>query len=195
MLPTQQGASGTSGLVLAPRQVVFDVASQNGPWRVLRGLVLLDRPSRDGALPVMLAEPGDWLGIDALAGRPHGWRATCITPVVLVGPVTPRDEGERARWSTEALLQQPERAHAMALLRTGPIRQRLLALLRLLAHPDVLGTGNDAAALRSRLPPLRVLAELVDAKHETVCRVLAELLPRCAAAARPARGWANPLTA
>lgn len=195
MLPIKPAVPAASSRVLAPRQVVFDVGSQDGPWRVLRGLVLLDRPSRDGALPVMLAEPGDWLGIDALAGRPHGWRATCITPVVLAGPVTPLDEGERARWSTEALLQLPERAHAMAMLRTGAVRQRLLALLRLLARPDVLGTGADAAALRSRLPPLRVLAELIDAKHETVCRALAELLPRGAGAACPVGGWANPLPA
>jgi hypothetical protein len=57
------------------------------------------------------------------------------------------------------------------------VRQRLAMLLRLLARPDVLGQAKDAA-LRGRLPPLRVLAELVDAKHETVCRVLGELLPR-----------------
>lgn len=194
MLLTENESAGVSGLALTPRQVVFDVGDYAGPWRVLRGLVRLDRPGRDGALPVMLAEPGDWLGIDALAGRPHGWRATCITPVVLAGPVTARDESERARWSTEALLQQPERAHAMAMLRTGPVRQRLLALLRLLARPDVLGTGSDAAALRSRLPPLRVLAELVDAKHETVCRALTELLPRGEGPAY-SEGWALALIA
>ncbi|MDM7457741.1 MAG: hypothetical protein P3W97_010960, partial [Tepidimonas sp.] len=149
-----------------------------GPWRVERGLVRLDRDGRSGPLLVMLAEPGDWLGLDVLAGQPHGWRATAVTPVTLRGPLQPASDDERARWLTEALLQQPERAHAMALLRTGSVRQRLAALLRLLARPDVLGDVEGLACLRSHLPPLRVLAELVDAKHETVCRVLGELLPR-----------------
>lgn len=165
-------------VVLAPQQTVFEVGGRSGPWRLERGLVRLDRMGRDGPLLVMLAEPGDWLGLDALAGQTHGWRATAITSVTVRGPLQPAHDGERARWLTEALLQQPERAHAMALLRTGSVRQRLASLLRLLARPDVLGDAGGAVGLRGRLPPLRVLAELVDAKHETVCRVLGELLPR-----------------
>ncbi|TSE29354.1 hypothetical protein Tther_01517 [Tepidimonas thermarum] len=164
-------------VTLAPLQTLFDAGDGGGPWRVVRGLLRLDRVGRDGPLLVMLAEPGDWLGLDALAGQAHGWRATAVTPVILRGPLQPATEAERARWLTEALLQLPERAHAMALLRTGAVRQRLATLLRLLARPDVLGQTGDAA-LRGRLPPLRVLAELVDAKHETVCRVLGQLLPR-----------------
>lgn len=153
-------------VVLAPQQTVFEVGGRGGPWRVERGLVRLDRIGRDGPLLVMLAEPGDWLGLDALAGQTHGWRATAITPVTVRGPLQPVHDGERARWLTEALL------------RTGSVRQRLASLLRLLARPDVLGDAGGPAGLRGRLPPLRVLAELVDAKHETVCRVLGELLPR-----------------
>lgn len=185
--PARQAApfAGVDGLprhgdaiTLAPQQRLFDAGGGGGPWRLLRGLMRLDRIGRDGPLLVTLAEPGDWVGIDALAGQPHGWRASAITPVVLQGPLPPADATQRAAWLTEALLQLPERAHAMALLRTGSVRQRLAMLLRLLARPDVLGEADDPVELRRRLPPLRVLAELVDAKHETVCRVLAELLPR-----------------
>lgn len=178
--PAPQAAEA---VCLAPQQLIFEAGGRGGPWRVERGLVRLDRIGRDGPLLVVLAEPGDWLGLDALAGQPHRWRATSVTPVVLRGPLQPASEGERAGWLTEALLQQPERAHGMALLRTGTVRQRLVTLLRLLARPDVLGDGAGVAGLRGRLPPLRVLAELVDAKHETVCRVLATLLPREQAAA------------
>ena len=181
--PARLGRSGavlprTDVIALVPQQTLFEVGGRSGPWHVERGLVRLDRIGRDGPLLVMLAEPGDWLGLDVLAGQAHGWRATAITPVRVRGPLQPAHDVERARWLTEALLQQPERAHAMALLRTGPVRQRLAALLRLLARPDVLGDSGGLAGLRSHLPPLRVLAELVDAKHETVCRVLGELLPR-----------------
>lgn len=168
---------------------LFDVGETSGPWRLRRGLVRLDRVGRDGPLLVMLAEPGDWLGMDALCGQPHPWRATCVTPVWLEpAPAAPSAQ-QRAQWLTEALLQQPARAHAMAALRTGTVTQRVRSLLALLAKPDVL-TCSEAEALRARLPALRVMAELVDAKPETVCRVLGQLLPRGSAPSDGAARWA-----
>ncbi len=62
-------------------------------------------------------------------------------------------------------------------------------LLVMLAKPDVL-TCSEPEALRARLPALRVMAELVDAKPETVCRVLGQLLPRGSAPSDGAARWA-----
>ncbi|TSE29488.1 cyclic nucleotide-binding domain-containing protein [Tepidimonas charontis] len=166
---------------LLPRgAVLFDAGDVGGCWRVQRGIVRLDRPTADGPVLVMLALPGDWLGADSLCHHPHQWRATAVTPVSLQ-PCAPRDEVERRHWLVEALLQLPQRCHDMARLRTGPVAARLAAFLALLqgsAAPLSVVGPSDVHALREALPPLRVLADLVDAKHETVCRVLGQLLPR-----------------
>ncbi|TSE27722.1 Crp/Fnr family transcriptional regulator [Tepidimonas aquatica] len=167
---------------------LFDVGDTSGPWRLCKGLVRLDRIGRDGPLLVMLVEPGDWLGMDALCGQPHPWRATCVTPVWLEPAPQAPSAQQRAQWLTEALLQQPARAHAMAALRTGSVAQRVRSLLALLAQPDVLGRAAPDV-LRERLPPLRVLAELVDAKPETVCRTLGQLVPKRGSA----RGEGEPM--
>ncbi|MDT7928436.1 hypothetical protein, partial [Tepidimonas sp.] len=87
---------------------------------------------------------------------------------------------------------QPERCHDMARLRTGSVAARVAAFLQMLQDSVDAPSWTprqpfDTQALRALLPPLRVIADLVDAKHETVCRVLGQLLPR-----EPARGhqWA-----
>jgi hypothetical protein len=129
----------------------------------------------------MLALPGDWLGADTLCDHPHQWRATAVTPLWLQ-PCVPCSEAERQQWIVQALLQQPERCHDMARLRTGPVAARLAALLQLfqcrLAPAWATQELPDSQAIRAALPTLRVIADLVDAKHETVCRVLGQLLPR-----------------
>jgi hypothetical protein len=167
------------GQPVRPGAVIFEAGTHGGCWRVQRGIVRLDRVTADGPVLVMLALPGDWLGSDTLCQHPHQWRATAVSSVLLQ-PREPVDVVERQRWLIEALLQQPERCHDMARLRTGPVVERLRVLLRLFAqHVAPRGRADASApALREVLPPLRVLAELVDAKHETVCRTLAQLLPR-----------------
>jgi hypothetical protein len=195
---TTMGTSTDAGAValeharrFAPGERVFDAGSRGGCWRVLRGVTRLDRPSTDGPVLAMLALPGDWLGADTLCGHPQPWHATAVTPLWLQ-PCEPRSEQERQQWIVQALLQQPERCHDMARLRTGSVAARVAAFLQMLQ--DSVGAPSwtprqpfDTQALRALLPPLRVIADLVDAKHETVCRVLGQLLPR-----EPARGrqWA-----
>ena len=167
---------------IAPGERVFDAGSRGGCWRVLRGIARLDRPSIGGSVLAMLALPGDWLGADTLCDHPHQWHATAVTPLWLQ-PCEPCSDAQRQQWIVQALLQQPERCHDMARLRTGPVATRTAAFLHMLqASEQAPGWSPrqpfDASALRAALPPLRVIADLVDAKHETVCRVLGQLLPR-----------------
>ena len=177
---------------LAPGERVFDADSRGGCWRVLHGVARLDRPCPGaGSVLAMLALPGDWLGADTLCDHPHQWRASAVTPMWLQ-PCVPRSEQERQQWIVQALLQQPERCHDMARLRTGSVAARVAAFLQMLQDSVDAPSWTprqpfDTQALRALLPPLRVIADLVDAKHETVCRVLGQLLPR-----EPARGhqWA-----
>jgi CRP-like cAMP-binding protein len=158
-------------------------AGQTGPvWRVLQGLVRLDRDAGSVRLPVQLALPGDLIGIEAMCDLPYQFSAQAVTPCVLarVDLVPIHGHAQRDALLREALLQQQLRSHDMASLRTGSVVQRLAHLLRLLGLPwqGIHGSGSHQAdAVRGALPVLREVAVLVDAKTETVCRALAELLP------------------
>lgn len=172
-------------LALAQGHTLFQAGQQGGLWRVVSGVVRLDQSEDHGRVLVMLAQPGDVLGFETLCGQAFQLQASALTDVVLQPMRPPRTETERQQWLMEALLQQPQRSHDMARLRTGPVAERLDQLLRLLLGVErreslsawVQSQPLDADALRESLPPLRVLAEVVDAKHETVCRALALLLP------------------
>lgn len=124
---------------------------------------------------------GGFRGID-ITGAPYGqdFRLTDILPCTLI-PLEPTGEPHRKALIVEALLQQSPRSHTMSVMRTGPVTNRVIAALRLLGHWPPSGGFDtqslDDDALRESLPPLRDIAELVDAKTETVCRVLAHLLP------------------
>ncbi len=167
-------------LALAAGAPLFAAKEQGGLWRVVSGLVRLDQVGPSGPVLVMLAQAGDLLGFESLCGEPYQLSASAFNDVVLQ-PLTPVDAAQRQQWLIEAVLQQPQRSHDMARVRTGQVATRLGELLRLLGHLPASGSARgqvpDADAVRNSLPPLRVLAEVVDAKSETVCRALAQLLP------------------
>lgn len=159
---------------------LFAAKEQGGLWRVVSGLVRLDQVGPSGAVLVMLAQAGDLLGFESLCDEPYQLSASAFNDVVLQ-PLTPANATQRQQWLIEAVLQQPQRSHDMARVRTGQVAARLGELLRLLGHATLPSSARsqplDADAVRNSLPPLRVLAEVVDAKSETVCRALAQLLP------------------
>jgi CRP-like cAMP-binding protein len=158
-------------------------------WRVVSGVLRLVQRERDAQHLMSLALPGDLLGIEALCNMPHQLSAEALTDVVLA-PVEPQNETERQQLMVLALLQQQQRSHDMAQLRTGPVLPRVATLLKMLGHASALvGQPQDTDALRSSLPPLRELALVVDAKSETVCRALAQLLPPRTRKSGP-RPWA-----
>lgn len=155
-------------------------AGDFGPlWRVAEGVVRLDRESGPQRLPVQLALPGDLLGIESLCGLHYQFTATALNDCQLE-PVPVNDEVHRQALLRQALLQQQDRSHDMATLRTGSVLQRVAHLLQLLGLPWQNLTSLAAVqadAVRTQLPALRELAQVVDAKHETVCRALGQLLP------------------
>lgn len=176
-----------------------------GPlWRVVEGVVRLDRESGPQRLPVQLALPGDLVGIESLCDQPYQFTATAFKDCQLE-QVPVADEAHRQALLRQALLQQQDRSHDMATLRTGNVQQRVAHLLQLLGLPWQNLTalaGAQADAVRSQLPALRELALTIDAKHETVCRALAQLLPPRSRKGGPApsvdgvastTGWAPPI--
>jgi len=165
---------------------IYSSGQAGAVWRVRQGLVRLVHVGGPGRLPVQIALPGDLIGIEALTAQPYQHGAEAFTNCALE-PLDPSGHDELLR---EALLQQQRRSHDMASLRTGSVLQRLSHLLRLLDLPWQGGltvTGDQADQMRAALPPLREVAELVDAQTETVCRALAQLLPPRRRKSGPAR--------
>jgi Cyclic nucleotide-binding domain len=165
-------------------------AGERGPlWRVVEGTARLDRENGSSRLPVQLALPGDLIGIEALCDQPYQFTASAFTDCKLE-PVSVASEPERHALLRQALFQQQVRSHDMATLRTGSVLSRLANLLRLMGLPWQGAQAVDetrADALRAALPALRELAQIVDAKSETVCRALAQLLPPRSRKSGPAR--------
>lgn len=191
-----------SVLLLQPLRVsagqppIFQAGQSGGVWRVRHGMVRLGRVSGDQLLPVQLALAGDFIGVEALCDQPYAFSAEAFTDCELE-PVDLRSTGRAERAALRAdllrqvLLQQQRRSHDMATLRTGSVLQRTANLLRLLGLPwqgaKALVSSSQADTIRRSLPTLREVAELIDAKSETVCRVLAQLLPPRSRKRGPAR--------
>jgi CRP-like cAMP-binding protein len=151
-------------------------------WRVSEGVLRLDRPdpaTPDAGTLVQLALPGDLVGLEALCVQPYRLVASALTPARLE-PVDTGPSQARETCLQEAVMQLQRRSLDMAMLRTGTVPQRLAQLLGLLGHElrleQPVGPAH-ADAIRSALPRLRELAQVIDAKTETVCRALAKLLP------------------
>lgn len=180
----------------AKAESVF-LAGETGPvWRVVEGVVRLDRDSGPIRQPVQLALPGDLIGIDALCERRYQFSATAFTACRLV-PVPLGASGPRVPLLQQALLQHQDRSEDMTALRTGSVPQRITHLLCLMGlewRPDGRALGGEADAIRDALPTLREVAQVVDAKTETVCRALAQLLPprsRKSGPVRAVRDWSS----
>lgn len=150
-------------------------SGQRGPvWRVLTGVLRLERPGLDGQMLVQLALPGDLIGVEALCALPHAYSASALTQAK-VEPVT--INGELIHYATMAkgFLQQQRQTLDMMRLRSGPIQQRIAYLLTMLGKD---GEGRLRSVRRDELPTLREMAQIVDSALETVCRELNVLLPR-----------------
>lgn len=187
--------SAVSAVVLAcaSNQSIF-LAGESGPvWRVVEGFVRLDRDSGPIRQPVQLALPGDLIGTEALCGRPYQLSASAFTPCRLE-PVRPGSQNTPDALLQQALLQQLGRSQDMAQLRTGSVLQRLTHLLGLMGLDRGVHEADrvvPADAVRRSLPTLREMALLVDAKTETVCRALAQLLPPRSRKGGPVRSAAR----
>ncbi len=166
-----------ASLVCASAQAVFQAGESGTVWRVVQGLVRLDRDDGPERQPVQIAVPGDLIGTEALCNQPFRFSATALTPCQLEA-VNVADPQAQAALLQQALMQQQARCQDMAALRTGTVFQRITHFLHLLGFDwgNAAQTPN-ADAIRAAMPTLREVAQVVDAKTETVCRVLGQLMP------------------
>jgi CRP-like cAMP-binding protein len=172
-------------LACANAESVFQAGETGQVWRVVEGLVRLDRDKGPDRQPVQIAVPGDLIGTEALCQQPYRFNATALTPCRLE-VVNVADAEAHGALLKQALMQQQLRSQDMAALRTGTVLHRITHFLHLLGIEWAgLAQLPDAEVIRASLPTLREMAQVVDAKRETVCRVLGQVLPPRRYNARP----------
>ncbi|AOW14651.1 hypothetical protein LPB72_05255 [Hydrogenophaga crassostreae] len=166
-----------ASLACASAQAVFQAGESGTVWRVVQGLVRLDREAGSERHPVQIAVPGDLIGTEALCNQPFRFSATALTACLLEAVIV-ADTQAQATLLQQALMQQQARSQDMAALRTGTVIQRITHFLYLLGFEwGHASQVPNAEAIRAALPTLREVAQVVDAKTETVCRVLGQLMP------------------
>ncbi len=122
-------------LVCASQQSIF-LAGESGPvWRVVEGIVRIDRQNGTLRQPVQLALPGDLIGTEALCAQAYQFSAVAFTPCKLEA-VRPEPKATAAGLLQQALLQQMTRSLDMAQLRSGSVVQRLGHLLSLMPRAE-----------------------------------------------------------
>ena len=165
--------SASAAQSLPRGQMLVEAGRQGAVWRVLSGVIRLERPTRDGHVLVQLALPGDLIGVETLCAQVQACTATALlhARVEVVAFA-----GELSQYTTvvKGLLQQQRQAMDMVRLRSGSIQQRLAHLLALLGQGV---DGHVRVLQRDELPTLREMAQIVDSANETVCRELNVLLP------------------
>lgn len=140
-------------------------------WRVLSGALRIDSAATDETSRfVRLALPGDVIGVEQWVGTPDilGYRA--LTPVVLCPVQASGPEVMDILMETVVVAHQ--RCREVVTLRTGPVSQRVKALLLMFADAVSPDAQNSAECA---LPSLADMAEVLDAAPETVSRVFGSM--------------------
>lgn len=164
-------------LARANAESVFQAGESGRLWRVVEGVVRLDLDEGPDRQTVQIAIPGDLIGTETLCQQPYRFSATALTRCRLE-LVTLADAEAHAALLKQALMQQQVRSQDMAALRTGTVFQRITHFLHLLGIEwTTVAQRPNVELVRAALPTLSVMAQVVDANRETVCRVLGQVMP------------------
>lgn len=158
---------------LAPRELLApDDACQL--WRVAAGALRID-----SALPgeatrfVRLALPGDVVGVEQWVGTRdslslRALMASTLTPVLATGE-------PMMRILMDTVVSAHQRSREAMELRTGPVAQRVKALLLMLARAKSALAGSEVPVVDCVVPQLADMSDILDAAPETVSRVFASM--------------------
>lgn len=141
-------------------------------WEVVAGAMVLEGGVGEGYGPVQLALPGDIVGAESLFGDDHTFTSTAIV-ATQVRQVQINNGIEAELALQRAFRQHQRRQVEMMFMRSGPVRPRLSYLLQLLAESN----GIPQGLARKDMPVLRVMASIIGAALETVCREINHLTP------------------
>jgi hypothetical protein len=163
-------ARGITGQILQAREVFLPPAGRQ-LWRVATGALRIDSaPVGENSRFVRLALPGDVIGVEQWAGTHDSLslRAlvdTSLTPMVVRGQ-------PMMQILMETVVVAHQRCREVVTLRSGPVAQRIKALLLMFAQGRPIGCGSVADF---PVPYLADLSDIVDAAPETVSRVLVSM--------------------
>lgn len=141
------------------------------PWRVVSGVLRVDSaPKGEPARFVRLALPGDVVGVERWVGSNDSLRLRAV----IAARLTPVDASGDAMMQIlmETVVVAHQRCREVVTLRSGPVAQRIKALLLMFAQGRRAGNGSVADC---PVPYLADLSDLVDAAPETVSRVLGSM--------------------
>ena len=149
------------------------------PFLVVDGAVRIDHPASDDST-VLLALPGDLLGLEQLQGRPQSTFGRAIVETI-IAPLGPMPDALWRELLVNRLIVRQEHAAQLGRLRHGPAPERVRALLLLLAGRATYGPFKSNAPLPQHdlmgceLPRLSDMAALTDTAPETVSRVISSM--------------------
>jgi CRP-like cAMP-binding protein len=174
--PQIHASNAGLGLHLPAGDSLFEAGSHSlSGWRLLSGALRIDLTSEGRDRFIQIALPGDLVGLDAMAGKPHTMRARALLDCRLQPLPAGMPEAYLCQLLSEGVAQQWDRAADMAALRSGAVPERVKRLLLMLREPRQTADGtvycNDAHAL----PRIKEIATMVDIAHETVSRILSGL--------------------
>jgi hypothetical protein len=140
-------------------------------WRVTQGVLRIDsaapgEPSRF----VRLALPGDVLGVERWAGGADAlsYRALIACSVEAVNV----DDAAMLPILMDTVVVAHQRSREAMELRTGPVSQRLKALLLMFAQSH---ERQNAAAVECPVPNRADMHDIIDAAPESISRVFASM--------------------
>lgn len=162
--------------MLARGDVLFEAGSFATPCRIVSGAVRMD-PQGAHHDAVLLALPGDLLGLDALIGQPQSGSARAIVHTV-VAPLPAMPDLAWRGLLVRSLVAQQNRGAELSRLRTGSAAERVGFLLRVLAG-QIVHSGDAANTPRPdpvcELPTLADMAGVTGSAWETVSRVISAM--------------------
>lgn len=166
-----QSQAEVNSYVLAAREG-FAPAAQGLLWRVQSGALRINSAAAGEASRfVRLALPGDVVGVEQWAGTQD-----CLSQRALIdSSLTPVAASGNAMMQIlmDTVVVAHQRCREVVTLRSGPVAQRIQALLLMFAQRGPAGVSMPVADCP--VPYLADLSEIVDAAPETVSRVLGSM--------------------
>jgi CRP-like cAMP-binding protein len=148
------------------------------PTMLISGALRVDQSDACGQRPVMLALPGDLIGLEGQQGRSAGYSASAIVSSVVLPLPTSLSAEVWRNVLMHSLIAQRERAAEVADLRCGSAPERIRKLLLLLSSQSRGGAGVSpwqSNAPSCEQPTLVDMAALTDTSIETISRVISAM--------------------